>query len=284
MSGYFLVARDKDNNDCSIISLVEDWYLKNGNKNQSRKNKLEYIDLVSMQFDSQQSMVNRMYKNGYIDSLSVDIFIAHKNKQDISYLMPIYNNGNKHDVERLREIATCFSIGNIEKAKNKVIRIYDQLIKKAYYDKDYCDSLSDTNVSKKVIEQLEDVDSYEKVPYNIKFNNSWAFSSYSFARSAIESFQMYDRRSLNVNNNLAFRKSVDSQLFEKLNRNYIDGQINLFSNDVLRAVDNVTDNNIDDYDMFTDMVDDHSDEYDAVQRQVEEDDWAIPDEEYERRK
>ena len=67
MNKYYLIARNKDTNDFKIIKLKKSWYSDDSNNDDVLKaNPLEAIDLVTTKFSSEEEMIERMKKNGYI--------------------------------------------------------------------------------------------------------------------------------------------------------------------------------------------------------------------------
>ena len=78
---YYLIA--KYDEEVHTISINQKWYL--GNKTQDNfqtGNDISAIDIITTKFENEQQMKEQMFKNEYIKSKNVDIFIVHKNKQN----------------------------------------------------------------------------------------------------------------------------------------------------------------------------------------------------------
>ena len=261
---YFLISRDIKENVCTVLELKKEWYSnKNDDNNnvKTRANKLSDIDLVTTKFMNKESMINQMYKNGYIDSKEVDIFIATLIKGKIKFLEPIYNKNNSERINDLIEIANDFGNNKVcDSSIKKMINIFDKLISKSFYNIAYREMLFNSIIPEKVKEELYSFKDYDTPPYKIKYKFRWISSNYSFARNVVESFERFDsftdgidKKNLNnkeniniivnmnvdfINKNAHDRKITIPQLIEKLDKSYIPGQQNLFSDYNLKRVEN----------------------------------------------
>lgn len=242
MEEYCLIARNKDTNEVKTISLKESWYSKVVNPTFKRKNSLEAIDLVTTKFPSQEVMVEKMYEKGYLATLNVDLFIAkkikNKNTQYIKYYELIYNPENKERIADLREIAYAFLAKQQDEKQALIDKVFNKLISKANSKKYFREMLffGDTNVSKRITDNF----SKSVSDYSLKYKNKNFYDNYSNIRNAIEALNRYDYLAQSsediydsnikyLNGFSAARKKIEPVLLEILDKDYIEGQYNLFT-------------------------------------------------------
>lgn len=245
MKKYFLVARNRENETFTIVKLKDKWFMQDGGLGyEYRANDLEAIDLVTTRFSSAKEMAAQMYKNGYIDSPDVDLFIAKESKlHGNTYLNTyevIYNPYNNERMASFRDVAKAFLNGQEKDEMDNIRLILDKFCSKTFYNRDFCDFICSelTNVPTKIINYFKGVKRGSRPPYDFKFRESWVLDSYSALRNIIETFNRYDsfeglpnREIANidfVSVNFVGRKKIENKLVEEINPNFIAGQLRLF--------------------------------------------------------
>ena len=250
MGNYFLIARNRKDNSFTVLKLREDWYLGKEKGRQdvfTRSNDLEAIDLVTTRFGSESEMAERMAANGYIPDSDVDIFIASTNEKDgknyIKFDEVIYNAGKTARVGALRRVAQTSLAGDFRNDPYDLDLIYDDVISLAYMSDDYLDLLleGDTNVPRKFAEQLRGIHSYSEVPLDLKGQDDFGATDYFTVRSIVESINRLGSLSFSsredrfvanddfIGRNLIKRLAITPELALQLDKNYIEGQLSLFS-------------------------------------------------------
>lgn len=257
MSKYYLVSRNKITNNCKIISLVEDWYLKNGSLKTFRSNKLENIDIVTMQFKNYKQLIGQMYKNGYIDSEDIDLFITTCNGGKIHFDELVFND-NKYVNGNLYDMANFSVHGMIGEKSGDIENIYRHFADRIKNDDNFNAFVNECNVFYVLVDGIRKCSNEKEL--NIFFiKNKWLLSSYLAIRNVVESMERYDDMSFDViDHNLLEREKICNKLLEMIDKNYIDGQLNMF--DVMGNVKKYVYNEED------------------CSKQVVDDDWIIPDE------
>ena len=241
MEAYSLIARDKTTDEVKIIPINERWYLgTNGRDIAFNRVSLEAIDLVTMRFPSALKMIEQMYKNGYISTTDVDLFIAKKVKKNGSEYIKtyelIYNPSDKERVEDLKVIAYSYLIGQKDSVKSLIDKISNKLISKANSKEDFRNILACkmTNISS----YLTDAFWKGVQSYSLKYQNRQIFENYSTIRNIIEALNRYDYLStldgdvfINsvafLNENGSSRKKVEPFLLKILDNDYLPGQYSL---------------------------------------------------------
>ena len=89
---YYLVIRDKSNNDYNIINICD----RNGHSN--RANRLEVIDDLTTHYRNSNEFINDLLDQGYINNGNVDLFVVSPNSKgtELSYYELVYNSNNNH--------------------------------------------------------------------------------------------------------------------------------------------------------------------------------------------
>ncbi len=241
MEEYYLIARSKETNKVSVISIKETWYLKEGMPTFKRRNSLEAIDLVTTRFKSSSEMIQRMYENGYLDTVDVDLFAAKKikkgEKEYIKFHELIYNPLNKGRIDDLRKIAYSFLDGAKEEQRDLIDKVFNKLISKANSNEDFRGILTCemSNVPKRITDNFWK----GKQNYSLKYQNLDSLKNYTTIRSIIEILNRYDfletlsGNAFNnnvhwLNENGSKRKEIEKELLEILDKDYMEGQYNLF--------------------------------------------------------
>lgn len=248
MEGYFLIARSRKDNSFTVLKLREDWYLGREKGNPSvltRENDLEAIDLVTTRFSSEAEMAERMAMNGYIPDSDVDVFIASKREKDgksyIKFDEVIYGQGKR--TLALRRVALTSLATDFRDDKLDLDYIYDDVISLAYAADDYLEMLldGDMNVSKRFAEGLRGIKQFSEIPFELKEKSSFRASDYRTVRNIVESMvrlqylggsrceDRYEANSQFVAANLSSRMAIVPELSVQLDKDYVEGQMSLFS-------------------------------------------------------
>lgn len=238
---YFLVARDRQKNDFSIVKLNDKWFLgKDASGKQLRANDLFAIDLVTTQFHDSLEMIQRMYNNGYLTSTDIDLFIAKIGKQNgkkyIHTCEVLYNPKKDLPLENerminFREIANSFLKHQEQSAHKQISLVYDKFCSKMFYCRDFSSFIyhESNNVPKKVVQYFSNLRKLDGPAYELKFKESWILKSYSAIRNVIDAFNQYDKKGKNSLSRLHVeRKQIYDRLLLELDPFYIEGQMSLF--------------------------------------------------------
>ena len=248
MKKYYLIAREKESNKFEILKLEDSWYLdeQQATGKVTRDNDLEAIDLVTSNFGSQGELASRLFENGYIDNPNVDIFIASKKKKDgtsyIKFDEVVYGRENSRRTEALKTIARNSLNGNMNTDKKATGSIYDDIIMLVYGSSDFCSMIMDgeTNISRRMAEELARVPHYSDIPYELKYEKSFSFGNYREARNVVEAMNRLERfsdssRENRVEKNQAYieenysdRMALVPELSLRLEPDYCEGQLSLF--------------------------------------------------------
>ncbi len=251
MEKYYLVARNKDKGeeDFKLLALKETWYLgKQGREEAKKALSLEAIDLVTMKFHSKEELVERLYKNHYISTPNVDLFIAKRNQRKgrkyIRFYELIYNPNQKDRIHDLQEIAMSFLAGKKEEQQEKIDLIFNKCIHKASYHEGYRNILTTgmTNVPKRLTDSFWT----GTENYALKYQNQALLQSYPAIRNIVESLNRADlleeragdftQNNIHyLNENGAGRASIQKHLLQVLDPDYMEGQLELFSTEMLSS-------------------------------------------------
>lgn len=251
MNMYCLVARNKKDNSFKIIGIKECWYNANGDTEiLSYKNTLASIDLVTSRFKSREEMQKRLIDRGYLDDGEYDFFIASKNKSNSSaqlrFQEVIYGPVKNERMAEFKEIAAASHIGRLDDSNQKIVRVFNKLITKAYYNHGYYYMIMNgyTGIPKRFVDSMDGMINLDTVPYSLKMRQKWAMESYPAIRNIIESLNRYDllckSNSNLVKANVEFlgdnyrqRKNLVPKLLKVLDKDYTVGQISMFDTDNL---------------------------------------------------
>lgn len=248
--GYFLVARDMTSNDFKLLELKSSWYIKDGTEVLQRSNRLEAIDLVTTRFSSREEMAKRMVTNKYIDHEKYDFFIVSKykknNEEKLKFQEVIYNTKDSR-INPFRKIAYNSLNNHIKCEEN--IRLLDKFMNKCYYSKEYNRIINErlTALPKRFIDVYGKIRNKETVPYNLKYKYLWSLEDYKISRSIIDSFNRFDDLNYNdvYRNHIYYFKDLTKerlklykQLLEVCDKNYIEGQMNIFEQPKKETISN----------------------------------------------
>ncbi len=238
---YFLVARDRQKNDFSIVKLNDKWFLgKDASGKQLRANDLFAIDLVTTQFCNSSEMIQRMYSNGYLTSDDVDLFIAKVGKQNgkncIYTCEVLYNPKKDFPIENermitFREIANSFLNKKESDVRNQICLLYDKFCSKMFYCRDFSSFIyhDSTRVPRKIVDYFYSLKDLSGPAYEFKFKESWVLKSYFAIRSVVDAFNQYDKGEQSFLDTLhSERKKIYDRLLLELDPSYIEGQMSLF--------------------------------------------------------
>ena len=138
MSMYCLVARNKEDNSFKIIGIKECWYNANAKDGDyAFKNSLAAIDLVTSRFESREVMQKRLVEKGYLDEGEYDFFIASNTKSGsynpVKFQEVIYRPEKNERMAEFRNVAGASCAGKLSDSNDKVLRIFNKLLTKAYH-------------------------------------------------------------------------------------------------------------------------------------------------------
>lgn len=253
MSNYCLVARNKKDNSFKIIGIKECWYKRDGDsENFSYMNSLGSIDLVTTRFKSREEMAKRLSDRGYIDGEGYDFFIASKAKSGLANPVKcqevIYRPEKNERMGEFRTVAAASHLGRLSEANDKILRIFNKLITKAYHRGDYYYMIQNgyTGLPKKLVDAMNGMREKNSVPYALKYDERWALESYPVIRNIIESLNRFDYVTSNYDNmvegNIAYfndnargRRSILPKLERILDKDYAVGQIDMFDTSISEA-------------------------------------------------
>ena len=250
MSNYLLVARNKKDNSFKIIGIKECWYNANAKDGDfSFKNSLASIDLVTSRFESREVMQKRLIEKGYLIDGDYDFFIASKTKSTsynpVKFQEVIYRPERNERMAEFRNVAGSCCAGKLSDSNDKVLRIFNKLLTKAYHRGDFYYMIQNgyTGLPKKLVSALEGIKEKDDVPYSLKYQERWALESYPVIRNIIEALNRFDYVTANYDNmvqgNIAYfndnvrgRKSLMNNLDKILDKDFAPGQLSLLDNDL----------------------------------------------------
>lgn len=246
MSSYLLVARNKRNNTYKIIGIKESWYNANGkDEDYCFKNTLSALDLVTTRFTGREEMQQRLIDRGYLESGEYDFFIASKAKSTssnpVKFQEVIYRPEKNERMAEFRIVAGSCCAGDLSKSSDKILRIFNKLLTKAYHRGDFYYMIENgyTGLPRKLVNALNGIRDHDSVPYSLKYQERWALESYPVIRNIIEALNRSDYLTTNYSNllqgNVAYfnenvrgRKALTGPLSKILDKEFSVGQISMF--------------------------------------------------------
>lgn len=246
MSTYLLVARNKRDNSHKIIGIKESWYNANAkDEDYCFKNSLAAIDLVTTRFASREEMQQRLIDKGYLDAGEYDFFVASKarvtSSNPVKFQEVIYRPEKNERMAEFRAVAGACCAGDLSKSNEKILRIFNKLLTKAYHRGDFYYMIENgyTGLPKKLVDSLNGIRDYDSVPYSLKYQERWALESYPVIRNIIEALNRSDFLTASHSNllqgNIAYfnenvrgRKVLSSSLSKILDKDFSVGQISMF--------------------------------------------------------
>ena len=225
---YYLVIRDKTNNDYNIINICD----RNGHS--SRSNRLEVIDDLTTHYRNSNEFIGDLLEQGYINNSNVDLFIVSPNSNgtELSYLEVAYNSNNKRD-EKLKRIIDSAILKDLTKEEDNIKYILDRFADLMYYDDEFNNIVifGYSNVANKYINYFKNRKG-TKPFYQAKFKDGeWALHSYPLIRNIVDIINRYDfykRNSKEIfEQNLDYykritpgRKKISKVLLDEIYNNY----------------------------------------------------------------
>lgn len=248
---YYLVARDLKTGEVFRIPIDRAWYIKGVTSERTYGNDIAVIDYVTSKFKSREELIHRLYTNHYIDTENVDLYITHMHKYNQrrfinEYGLIFYSNDRVNTLINLARLK--INNRNITTDNKDANDIMNKLISKCYSNKTFMNFMTciwskmDWYVSDKIMEYSKKT----KINWGIKYELSEKMSSYLTLRNIIYMWNLYDillkevqelipeeqakvmiTKYIDMLNVEDTRKSSHSEWKEKLDRNYIEGQINM---------------------------------------------------------
>lgn len=246
MSSYLLVARNKRDNTYKIIGIKESWYNANAkDEDYCFKNSLSALDLVTTRFAGREEMQQRLIDRGYLESGEYDFFIASKAKSTssnpVKFQEIIYRPEKNERMAEFRIVAGSCCAGDLSKSSDKILRIFNKLLTKAYHRGDFYYMIENgyTGLPRKLVNALNGIRDHDSVPYSLKYQERWALESYPVIRNIIEALNRSDYLTTNYSNllqgNVAYfnenvrgRKALTGSLSKILDKDFSVGQISMF--------------------------------------------------------
>lgn len=223
---YYLIAQYDDGVD--TIPIKQNWYLENKTTEEKTqyKNDISVIDIVTTKFENEQQMKEQMFKNGYIKSKNVDIFIVHKNKKNgTEYLNEyeiIYKNPEKKErMQLLDNIGKKRLFG--KPVNNEELQTFmNKFITKFNYSESFMEFMKNpySTIDKYFQEELL---KRKKINFDLKYNLKNKIDTYPFIRNIICMWNIYDEL-YKKNNNL-----TGKELTNKIIKDYIERLNNQYS-------------------------------------------------------
>lgn len=248
---YYLVARDLKTGEVFRIPIDRAWYIKGASSERIYGNDIAVIDYVTSKFKSKEELIHRLYTNHYINTENVDLYITHMHKYNqrrfITEYGLIFSSNDR--VESLIHLAKL-KINNqgITKQNQDANDIMNKLISKCYSNKIFRNFMTCvwSKMDGYVSEKITGYSKKTKINWGIKYELSEKTSSYLTLRNIIYMWNLYDMllkevqelspeqqtkemitKYIEILNIEDIRKDSHLKWKEKLDKNYIEGQINM---------------------------------------------------------
>lgn len=248
---YYLVARDLNTGETSRIPIDRAWYNKGVASEKVYGNDIAVIDYVTSKFSSKEELIHRLCTNHYIDTENVDLYITHKHKYNqrefINEYDIIYNSNDR--VRTLMNLA-LLKIQNqdISKDNNDANDIMNKLISKCFSNKTFLNLMTCvwSKMDQYVINTIIEYSKKDKINWGIKYQLSDKMTNYLTLRNIISMWNLYDilledikKIPLEEQPKMIVQKYIEKlgiedirkdshpKLREKIDKNYIEGQINI---------------------------------------------------------
>lgn len=220
---YFLIARNKQNNDYQIIKI-----------NGKRSHRLEEIDEFTLRFGNSSNMIDYLTKAKVLEFSDYDFYIANQTKQEMNYLEVVYDSRESR-TELLREVIDASKQGTLDTNNDPAKRILDNFANKVSGDPVFSDYIINGK-SKLPKTFVDNFVGYNKANYSSKYKRSpWAIRTYSILRNVIVEMNRYDATNRGSyysdsrsRDNETARRRLDDKLLVVTDRNYVDGQLTSF--------------------------------------------------------
>ena len=214
---YYLIARNKKDNTVNVIPI-----------NNCEGNKLENIDLYTINFNNEEELSMDLLSRGLITSIPVDLFIANQTKGVVNIQEVIYSYAKE-----IRSIAENSCNSCIDKSHEEIDTILDSFASMMEHNTSFYNTVmfTDTNIYRKYIDYFEGENLSGTVKYNIKYKgNSWGRKSYKLIRNIVETinrFRNYKLSNHKMNKNKFYRSMLMSKLIELTDKNFVPNQMGL---------------------------------------------------------
>lgn len=187
---YYLVIRDKSNNDYNIINICD----RNGNSN--RANRLEVIDDLTTHYKDKNEFIDDLLEQGYINNEDVDVFIVSPNSKEnsLAYFELVFNSNNKRDL-MLKDIIESALDKNLVKEEDSIKYILDRFADLMNYDDEFKNIIDFgySNVAKKYVTYFRNKKGLKPF-YQAKFKDGeWAMNSYPLIRNIVDIIDRFDK-------------------------------------------------------------------------------------------
>ena len=220
---YFLIARNKQNNDYQIIKI-----------NGKRSLRLEEIDEFTLRFGNSSNMIDYLTKAKVLEFSDCDFYIANQTKQEMNYLEVVYDSRESR-TELLREVIDASKQGSLDTNNDIAKRILDNFANKVSGDPVFSDYIINGK-SKLPKTFVDNFVGYNKANYSSKYKRSpWAIRTYSILRNVIVEMNRYDATNRESyysdsrsRDNETARRRLDDKLLVVTDKNYVDGQLTSF--------------------------------------------------------
>lgn len=248
---YYLVARDLKTGEVFRIPIDRAWYIKGATSERIYGNDIAVIDYVTSKFKNKEELIHRLYSNHYIDTENVDLYITHmhkhKQKKFIKEYGLIFHSNDR--VDTLINLAVLkIQNQNITKDNKDANDIINKLVSKCYSNKTFLTFMTCiwSKVDRYVSDTIVQYSKKDKINWGIKYQLSEKTTNYLVLRNIISMWNLYDAllkdidnlpskeqekkliekymQKLNVED---IRKDNHPELKEQLDKNYIEGQINI---------------------------------------------------------
>lgn len=248
---YYLVARDLKTGEVFRIPIDRAWYIKGATSERIYGNDIAVIDYVTSKFKSKEKLIHRLYTNHYIDTENVDLYITHMHKYNQrrfinEYGLIFYSNDRVDALINLMKL----KINNqrIAKDNQDANDIMNKLISKCYSNATFRNFMTCiwSKMDGYVSDRIMDYSKKTKINWGIKYELSEKTSSYLTLRNIIYMWNLYDMllqevqelppeeqlkemitKYIEILNIEDLRKDSHKEWKEKLDGNYVEGQINM---------------------------------------------------------
>ena len=214
---YYLVAKYVGE-EPDVIKLNQNWYLQNKKEDIFLSgNDISAIDIVTSKFENEEHMKEQMYKNGYLKSKEVDIYITHKHrhngKEYINEYEIIYKSKEKRSdlLNSMAKMRLCNDYFDVNLTDN----FMNQFLTKCKYNTSFKEFMISpfSTIDKYLIENILK----KQVPdYSLKYILKDKINTYPFIRNIISMWNIYDE---------LYEKNKDltgKELTNKLLEDYIE--------------------------------------------------------------
>lgn len=202
---YKLVAKHKNSNDVEIIHIKE---FKGENRKYNVN--ISYIDKLTTYFENETQLINRLYKNGYIKTNDVELYIEYQYNGQPHFEEVLYkDNAN---LGRLK--FKVDSESKIDQADSLFRSMVNRLLTKLIDEDKYYHLKQSRVVNKKIIEKIDEyLDSKLKGDRDFYYKILLGYlSNYKQLRDLIFFLEHY--------NDYEYNESLEDKYWERIKCNY----------------------------------------------------------------